>query len=484
VAKTQYSLGNSDKGIVFRNGTVLTMDPKKTVHQKADVYVVGDKIVKVGPNLEVAEGTQEIDAEGGIVMPGMVDTHRHMWQTAMRAYGADWTLTQYFVWYYLTHGAKFRPQDMYAGNQLSALEAVEAGVTTSVDWSHGLRTHEHAEAALQALKDSPGRYVFAYGNIHAGPWEWSASADFQNMMKNRDTSDDMLGYQMAFDVTGDPAFPEKGAFEVARELGLNVTTHTGVWGATTDASLELMHEHGFMTPGTIYVHATTLNDDSYHKIAASGGSVSVATESEQSCGQGYPPTWKLRKFGIPVSMSIDTSVWMSADMFTAMRSTLGADRSREHMAAHAQNETITHSQLRAEHVVEMATMGGARALGLEDKIGSLEAGKKADVVLIKNDNSPVMYPIVNPYGHIVMQVNRGDVHTVLVDGQIVKHNHKISDKAITKNKADIADTISYLQSEMGEEEWTQGMAPEIPESKVMDNPYTYTDFRSDDTRKS
>jgi len=83
-----------------------------------------------------------------------------------------------------------------------------------------------------------------------------------------------------------------------------------------------------------------------------------------------------------------------------------------------------------------------------------------------------------------MQVNRGDVHTVLVDGQVVKQNHKISDKALRKNKADIAGTVEYLQSEMGDEEWHQGMTPEIPESKVMDNPYTYTEFRSDDTRKS
>jgi 5-methylthioadenosine/S-adenosylhomocysteine deaminase len=483
VSKNQYSLGNADNGIVFRNGTVLTMDANKTVHQEADVHVSGNSIVAIGPNLDVPAGTQEIDALGGIVMPGMIDTHRHMWQTAMRAYGADWTLTQYFVWYYLTHGAKFRPEDMYAGNQLSALEAVEAGVTTSVDWSHGLRTPEHADAALQALKDSPGRYVFAYGNIHAGPWEWSTSPEFQAMMKNREESD-TLRYQMAFDVTGDPEFPEKAAFEVARDLGLTVTTHAGVWGATSDASIDLMHQGGFMTPGTIYVHATSLNDDSYHKIAASGGSVSVATESEQSCGQGYPPTWKLRKFGIPVSMSIDTSVWMSADMFTAMRTTLGADRSREHYEAQSKSETITHSQLRAEHVVEMATIGGAKALGMDDIVGSLEVGKRADVVLIKNDNSPVMYPLVNPYGHVVMQVNRGDVHTVLVDGQIVKHNHRISDKAVAKNKADIADTVNYLQSEMGAEEWAAGMAPDIPESKVMDNPYTYTDFRSDETHKN
>jgi len=483
VSKNQYSLGNADNGIVFRGGTVLTMDAKKTVHQEADVHVAGNSIVAIGPNLEVPAGTQEIDARGGIVMPGMIDTHRHMWQTAMRAYGADWTLTQYFVWYYLTHGAKFRPEDMYAGNQLSALEAIEAGVTTSVDWSHGLRTTDHAEAALQALKDSPGRYVFAYGNIHAGPWEWSTSPEFQAMMKNREESD-TLRYQMAFDVTGDPEFPEKAAFEVARDLGLTVTTHAGVWGATSDASIDLMHEGGFMTPGTVYVHATSLNDDSYHKIAASGGSVSVATESEQSCGQGYPPTWKLRKFGIPVSMSIDTSVWMSADMFTAMRTTLGADRSHEHYEAQSQNETITHSQLRAEHVVEMATIGGAKALGMDDIVGSLEPGKRADVVLIKNDNSPVMYPLLNPYGHVVMQVNRGDVHTVLVDGQIVKHDHRISDKAVAKNKADIADTVNYLQSEMGAEEWAAGMTPDIPESKVLDNPYQYTDFRSDETHKN
>ena len=100
----------------------------------------------------------------------------------------------------------------------------------------------------------------------------------------------MLGFQMAFDVTGDPAFPEKAAFEVARELGVPVTTHAGVWGATNDDGIRLMHENGFMTPQTIYVHAATLTHDSYHRIAATGGSVSVATESEQSAGQGYPPT--------------------------------------------------------------------------------------------------------------------------------------------------------------------------------------------------
>ena len=101
-----------------------------------------------------------------------------------------------------------------------------------------------------------------------------------------------------------------------------MTTHAGVWGATNDDGIRLMHENGFATPETVYVHAATLNEDSYLRIAASGGSVSVSTESEQSAGQGYPPTWQVRRYDIPVSLSMDTSVWWSGDLFSAMRTTL------------------------------------------------------------------------------------------------------------------------------------------------------------------
>jgi 5-methylthioadenosine/S-adenosylhomocysteine deaminase len=275
------------RSVVFRNATVLTLDDGHDVLDGADVLVSGERIAAVGPNLAVPEGTAEIDAAGGILMPGMIDTHRHMWQTAMRGYGADWTLTQYFVWYYLQWGKTFRPQDIYAGNLLAAIEAIDAGVTTTVDWSHGLQTVEHADAAVDALTEVPGRFVLAYGNIQQGPWEWSAAPEFREFVSRRfGSANDMLGFQMAFDVTGDPSFPEKAAFEVARELDVPVTTHAGVWGATNDDGIRLMHEGGFMTPSTIYVHAATLTRDSYNRIAATGGSASVSTESEQSAGQG------------------------------------------------------------------------------------------------------------------------------------------------------------------------------------------------------
>src|SRR5690349_17056989 len=462
--------------VVFRNATVLTMDEGHHVLRDADVLVEGERITAVGPDLAVPAGTAEIDATGGIVMPGMIDTHRHMWETAMRGYGADWTLTQYFVWNYLQWGKSFRPQDIYAGNLLSAVQAIDAGVTTSVDCSHNLQTVDHAEAALAALKEVPGRFVLGYGNIQAAPWEWSAAPEFRDFVnRNFSGSDDMLGFQMAFDVPpASPDFPEKAAFEVARDLGVPVTTHAGVWKVTTDEGIRLMHEHGFMTESTVYVHAATLSPDSYNRIAATGGSASLSTESEQSAGQGYPPTWKLRRHGIPVSLSMDTSVWWSADLFSAMRATLSADRAREHLEAHGKDETVTHHRLRAEQVVDWATRGGARALGLDSVTGSLEPGKKADIVLIKNDASPVMFPLLNPYGHVVFQAQRGDVHTVVVNGRVVKHDHRLVGADLGKARRVVGETVEYLRGELGPQAWHDGMHPEIPETRVLDNPYTYT----------
>jgi cytosine/adenosine deaminase-related metal-dependent hydrolase len=470
---------DANRPVVLRGGTVLTMDGRRRVLVDHDVLVVDDRIAAIGPRLAVPEWTVEIDAAGGIVLPGMIDTHRHLWQTAMRGYGADWTLTQYFVWYYLEWGKIFRPEDVHAGNRLGAVEALDAGVTTTVDWSHGLRTTEHADAAVDALRSVPGRFVLAYGNIQDSPANWTGTPAFRDFVARRVTGDDLLGFQLAFDVTGDPEFPEKAAFEVARDLDVPVTTHAGVWGATSDDGIRLMHDHGFMTDRTIYVHAASLSADSYHRIAATGGSVSVSTESEQSAGQGYPPTWAIRAHGIPVSLSMDTSVWWSGDLFSAMRATLGADRAREHMAAHAKGDTVTHSALRAEQVVEWATLGGARALGRESVLGSVEVGKKADLVLIRNEHSPAMFPLLNPYGHVVFQAQRGDVDTVLVNGRVVKRDHRLVGVDLAAVRAGVDRTVEHLRAELGEEEWHKGMNPDIPTAEVLDNPYTYTEYRGD-----
>jgi cytosine/adenosine deaminase-related metal-dependent hydrolase len=455
------------------------VDAGRTVLSGHDVLVTGDRIAAVGPVWTVPEGTEEIDATGGIVMPGMIDTHRHMWQTSLRGYGADWTLTQYFVWNYLEWGRIFRPEDVHAGNLLAALEALDAG-----RHHHRRLVARPADPAARRRRrrrpaSTAGRFVLAYGNIHDAPANWTADPGFREFVSRRHHPRRRHARLPArLRRHRRPRVPRAPAFEVARELGVAVTTHAGVWGATNDDGVRLMHEHGFAGPDTVYVHAATLSADSYHRIAATGGSVSVSTESEQSAGQGYPPTWALREHGIPVSLSMDTSMWWSADLFSAMRTTLGADRSREHLEAHARGDTVTHSSLRAEQVVEWATRGGARAIGRESDLGSVEVGKKADLVLLRNDHSPVSFPLLNPHGHVAFQAQRGDVHTVLVDGRVVKRDGRLVDVDLAVARTAVTATVEHLRATMGEAAWQAGMNPEIPETKVLDNPYTYTDYRS------
>jgi adenine deaminase len=172
---------------------------------------------------------------------------------------------------------------------------------------------------------------------------------------------------------------------------------------------------------------------------------------------------------------MDTSVWWSADLFSAMRATLNADRSREHMEAHKRNETVTLSHLRAEQVVTWATLGGAQALGMDSFTGSITPGKKADLVLIKNDQSPVMFPLLHPYGHVVFQAGRGDVHTVMVDGNVVKYDYRLLDVDLARARQSVAKTVEYARAQMGEQAWSEAMNPAKAVVELIDNPYTYTD---------
>jgi cytosine/adenosine deaminase-related metal-dependent hydrolase len=173
---------------------------------------------------------------------------------------------------------------------------------------------------------------------------------------------------------------------------------------------------------------------------------------------------------------MDTSVWWSADLFAAMRATLSADRSREHLEAHTRGETVVHNRLRAEEVAHWATIGGAKALGFDDRLGSLTPGKQADLVLIKNDESPALYPVLHPYGTLVFQASRGDVHTVLVGGKVCKHEHRLVGVDLAAAKDAVAATAEFARSTMGEQAWQESMTPELPPAERIPNPYTYTDY--------
>src|SRR3712207_3177356 len=149
----------------------------------------------------------------------------------------------------------------------------------------------------------------------------------------------------------------------------------------------------------------------------------------------------------------------------------------EHLIAHLKGETTTHLRLRAQQAFERTTRGGAHAIG-RNVLGSLQPGKKADVVLIKNDDSPVSSALLNPVGHVVFQAQRGDVHTVLVDGRVVKHEGKLVGIDLPAVRREVGSTIDHLKGACGEDVWEQGMFPQMPEAEaaILDNPYQYTDY--------
>jgi cytosine/adenosine deaminase-related metal-dependent hydrolase len=457
-AATQRTRFTEGRPIVFRRATVVTMDPRLGVLQDADVLVRGTRIEAVGRRLPAPANAAVIDADGALLIPGFVDTHRHMWQSALRGVGADWTLSNYTEWMLTKWGPLFRPEDVYAANYLSMVEAVHDGVTTVMDWSHGLRTPEHADAAVDALFAVPGRARFGYGNAFASDLRWVVDGRVDRMLTSRFPSQDQLvTMQLALDIRG-ATDDARQALRFARERDLPVSTHAGVFGIITDSQIQFLHENGSLSPSFTLVHAATLSDDSYRRIADSGAQLSLSAESDVNAGQGYPPVGRARRYGIPISLSMDTVAWWSGDMFSMMRATLNSERALVHLTAQEQGQMVVNNDARASDVVGYATIGGARALGLDDSIGSITPRKVADLVLLRKD-TPAMTPTSNPMGHLVFQAGRGDVDTVLVNGRVLKHRGSLVDVDLNRARRLVEKSLEYLRSRISDTDWEQAMNP-------------------------
>ncbi|MFI1358421.1 amidohydrolase family protein [Streptomyces sp. NPDC020898] len=443
--------------LLIRGATVVTMDRTRGILPDTDVLVVDKRIKAVGRRLAAPRAAAVIEAKGALLIPGFVDTHRHMWQSALRGIGVDWTFDNYF-------GAmqallpRFRPEDVYAGNHLGMVEAVADGVTTVVDWSHGSSTPAHADAAVDALTAVPGRARWAYGRFGFDT-SWVTSGEVERIRAARFSSDDQLvTMQLALDLPSDDPSPADAALRHARQQGLPVTMHAGIFGLNPDALIAHLADNGFLGPTTTLVHAATLTDDSYRRIADSGAFLSLSAESELNAGQGYPPTGAARRFGIPISLSMDTVVWWSGDMFSAMRATLSAERGLTFLRAHARGEQVTSHDLRAADVLHYATLGGAEALGMADRIGSVTPGKLADLVLLRQD-TPSMTPVNHPVGHLVFQAGRGDIDTVIVGGRVLKHRGELIGLDLARARRLAEASRDHIRGAVGETAWQQFIDP-------------------------
>lgn len=416
---------------LLRGGIVITSAAPGESLDGADILIENGVIAAIGHGLEAADA-EIIDVTGRIVLPGFVDTHRHTWQSVVRNVASDWSLTEYLAGLHTGLSKYFRPEDTYAGNYLGALEALDSGITTLVDWSHNLATPAHADAAVQALKDTGMRAVFAHGG---GNKQWGAPLPSPNdhpaedARRVRDTyfSDNTGLVTMALALRG-PQFttPEVNArdFQLADELDLRVTVHVGdgYWGKS--GPIRKMKDDGLLSERITYVHCCTLGDDELQMIADSGGTASVAPDVEMQMGHGYPATGRLLKHGIRPTFSIDVCSSNGGHMFGTMRTAIGMQRALDNAPGVETGEVIERISLSCADVLQFATIDGARAAGLDSVTGSLEVGKAADIVVL-DDSSLSMIPMNNPFGAVVYNAHPGMVRDVFVAGTRVKKDGEL-----------------------------------------------------------
>jgi 5-methylthioadenosine/S-adenosylhomocysteine deaminase len=408
---------------LLRGGWVIPMAAGSAPF-RGDVLIEDDRIAAVG---QVSSGVDAdvVDVAHRIVLPGLVDTHRHLWQSALRGIAGDWTLGQYFARLRGGIAGHFRPEDTYAGTLLGAVEALDAGITTVVDWSHNLNGPEHADAGWQALLDAGGRAVFAYGASNAQAMgERSPHTDDVRRLA-RTAAPGLVTLGMA--VRG----PEFSTLELAaadwglaRELGLPVTVHVGGGLRGAGRHVAALAERGLLGPDTTYVHCNLLADDELDAIAAAGGRASVAPEVEANMGHGPAATTRLRARGIPTGLSADVCTNVGGDLFGAMRVALALARGEAHAAALAAGTALDEVPMTVGDVLAMATIEGARAVGLDARIGSLEPGKQADVLLLRTD-TPTMAPVSDPVAAAVTAAGVREVDGVLVAGRWVKRDGRL-----------------------------------------------------------
>jgi 5-methylthioadenosine/S-adenosylhomocysteine deaminase len=413
--------------ILIKGGCVLSLDRAVGDFEQADVLVEGGKISAVRPNIS-APDAEVIDASKSIVLPGFVDTHRHMWQGYLRNVLPDGSLEDYRNVVQRTFAAKMTPDDVYAADLLSALGAIDTGVTTVLDWSHIHNTPEHSDAVIKALADSGVRAVFAYGNPQNETgrfWEMKGHkfpGDIARLRKQYFSSDDQL---LTLYMAAPSGAPELilDCFKVARDVGARISIHVGVGEFGRSGLLEKLNAQNALKSDTTYIHCCTLNDTEWKLIKDTGGTISIAGYVEMLMGHGNPPTQKALDTGIRPSLSVDVETSVPNDFFTQMR-TIFSLQKNEVWARRLAGDKNPPAFLKVRDVLEFATIEGARANGLERKVGTLTPGKEADVILLRTDRLNVM-PMNNAVGAVVTSMGPQNVDTVLIAGKVMKRNGQL-----------------------------------------------------------
>ncbi len=407
---------------LIRHATILTMDASLGDLRDADLLIERDRIEAVGtvPAREAAI----VDARGCIVIPGLVNAHLHTWQTALRGIAADWSIAEYIRKMHAGLATVFKPEDLYIATAVGALNQLNCGTTTLVDWCHNNPTPEHDDAAIDALYESGVRAAFFHGSPKPDPAKGAAPfweiphprAELERIQKHRiggliSLGAAILGPQYStLEVT-------LHDFRMARELGLIASMHQSGGVPRCPEGWQNLEDAGLMDERVNIVHGNTFTDDQLARFCSLGVNFTVAPGIEMSMGHGLPVTGRLRRLGCAPSLGIDIETLASGEMLLAARTALETQRALDHRDG-------CSAMIPARDALAWATIEGARMLGMEDSIGSLAPGKQADLVMI--DASKLnMQPLHDPVSAVVLQASLANIDSVMVAGKWKKRGGKL-----------------------------------------------------------
>jgi len=416
---------------VLRGAHVLTMDATIGDVASGDVHVRDGVIVAVGIRLDAPVTAVDIDAHAMIVLPGFVDTHWHLWNSSLRAIVRGDDAEQGYFPVTLRVGPRFTPTDSYHSVRLGLTEGLASGITTVHNWSHNTRTPEHADAELRALESVGVRARFSYGWGQDHPLDQVMNLDdLARLCSVHPPLTDLLtlGAAVRTPISNPrgaaPMEVVKAEFAAIRRLGLPITMHA------RPGVVSVLHAHGLLGPDLQLVHPQGISAAERVLLAQSGTSMSCSPLIELLYAQatrGEIQYHELCECGVQQSLSVDSSAASAtADFFACMRALLMSHKQR----------FGSRIPLTPRRLLELATIDGARDLGLCGHTGSLTPGKRADIICVRTDD-PNIAPVMDPAFALVYSAQPANVDTVIVDGRIlIRHGRFLAlDRAAVVREA-------------------------------------------------
>jgi 5-methylthioadenosine/S-adenosylhomocysteine deaminase len=429
---------------LIKGAAIVTMDDAIGDLRKGDVLIEDDRIAAVAPSI-AADNAETIDASRMLLIPGLVNGHLHTWQTGLRGLAADWTVAEYMQAMHRGLATLFRPEDIYIANLMGALNQINNGATTLVDWCHNNPTPEHSDAAIRGLDDAGIRALFLHGSPKPDPKPSQRHfsevpmprLEVERFCKGRFASRDglitfglaILGpYYSTYDVT-------RADLNLAREFGLLASMHVGGGIGKVPDGFERALNDQLVDHHLTIVHGNDIAPDTVRRIVDRGGTFTVTAEIELQMGYGDPLTGILHGLNAPISIGTDVEPAVGSDLFTCMRLTLQHERNRGIMetlkktGSRPQNSALT-----CRDALSWVTTGAAKIAGLDHRVGSITPGKQSDIVLLRTDmlNMTPMHDLV---GCAVMQAGTMNVDTVMIAGRMVKRNGKLIASGLAEKMA-------------------------------------------------